>query len=137
MSRSNELPDPPSIMTGEIAGTVASGGVDLVKGKITEDPNTFNEGLNDLKSSGNSIVNNFKDNVHLIVDNSQDLIEGCKERDKTKVIKGASSLAKVAAVSLVTVGAIKVADSKEATETVDSNVVSKVNSKADSKMDTK
>ena len=97
-----------TILTGGIAGDIASGATNVISGKIKNSRRKVEEGKDDLKSAGNQVVQNFVDNVQAVVDNSGEIIEGVKEKDKKKVIRGAKTLAKVVAVGAITVGTIKV-----------------------------
>ncbi len=53
-------------------------------------------------------MNNFVDNVKTVVDNSGEIIDGVKEKDNRKIIRGAKTLVKVVAIGAITVGAIKI-----------------------------
>ena len=61
-----------------------------------------------LKSAGSQVVNNFVDNVKTVVDNSGEIIDGVKEKNSKKIIRGAKTLVKVVAIGAITVGAIKI-----------------------------
>jgi len=110
-----------TILTGKIAGDIASGATHVVSGKIKGSRGTVEEGKQDLKSAGSSVVNNFVSNVQTVVDNSSDIIDGVKEKDKRKIIRGTKTLAKVVAVGVITVGAVKVKPGNEDT-TEDDNI---------------
>lgn len=97
-----------TILTGGIAGDIASGATNVVSGKIKKSRRKVKEGKSELKSAGNQIVGNFVNNVQTIVDNSGEILEGVKEKDRRKVLRGAKTLAKVVAVGAITVGAVKV-----------------------------
>ncbi|MHC1723180.1 MAG: hypothetical protein AB9836_08260 [Aminipila sp.] len=99
-----------TIYTGEIAGDIASGTTEVITGKITKNPDKVNGGVKDLKSGGNKVVGNFVNNFKLVTSNGGEILEGVKKRDTEKIKHGAKTLAKVAAVGLVTVGAIKIDD---------------------------
>lgn len=97
-----------TILTGGIAGDIASGATNVISGKIQNSSRKVKEGKNDLKSAGTQVVQNFVSNVQTVVDNSSDILEGVKEKDKKKIIRGAKTLAKVTAVGAITVGTIKI-----------------------------
>lgn len=97
-----------TILTGGIAGDIASGTTHVISGKIQKSRRKVEEGKSELKSAGNQVVENFVNNVQTVVDNSGEILEGVKERDRSKVIKGAKTLVKVAAVGAITVGTIKI-----------------------------
>ena len=86
-----------SILTGELTGTLASGTVDAVTGKISKNSKRTEEGVNDLKRTGKQVVNNVFTNVDYIIENR-------KEPKK---------LAKFLAVGTITVGAVKMTDADE------------------------
>jgi phosphate/sulfate permease len=97
-----------TILTGGIAGDIASGATNVISGKIKKSRRKVKEGKKELKSAGNQIVGNFVNNVQTVVDNSGEILEGVKEKDRRKVLRGAKTLAKVVAVGAITVGAVKV-----------------------------
>ena len=97
-----------TILTGGIAGDIASGATNVISGKIKNSRRKVEEGKDDLKSAGNQVVKNFVDNVQTVVDNSGEIIEGVKEKDRKRIIRGAKTLVKVVAVGAITVGTIKV-----------------------------
>lgn len=97
-----------TILTGGIAGEVASGATNVISGKIKNSNRKVEEGKDDLKSAGTQVVQNFVNNVQTVVDNSGEILEGVKEKDKRKIVRGAKTLAKVVAVGAITVGTIKI-----------------------------
>lgn len=97
-----------TILTGGIAGEVASGATNVISGKIQNSSLKVEEGKEDLKSAGTQVVQNFVNNVQTVVDNGGEILEGVKENDKKKIIRGAKTLAKVVAVGAITVGTIKI-----------------------------
>lgn len=99
-----------TIYTGEIAGDIASGTTEVIAGKITKNPDKVSNGVQDLKDGGSKVVGNFVNNFKLVTSNGGEILEGVKERDTEKIKHGAKTLAKVAAVGMMTVGAIKIDD---------------------------
>ncbi|MBE6035680.1 MAG: hypothetical protein E7222_13425 [Clostridiales bacterium] len=97
-----------TIYTGSIAGDIASGTTEVITGKITKNPDKVGEGVQDLKEGGSKVVGNFVNNFKLVASNSGEILEGVKARDTEKIKHGAKTLAKVAAVGIMTVGAIKI-----------------------------
>ncbi len=97
-----------TLLTGRIAGDIASGAVDVVQGSIKKEKPTINRGVADLKSGGTQVFKNWKENFFLIADESGEILEGVKERNPHKVLSGTKTLGKVAAISFITVGAVKV-----------------------------
>lgn len=106
-----------TILTGSIAGEVASGATSLVSGKIRKKPQNVQRGKKDLKSAGDKVVGNFMENVHTLADNSGEILDGMKKRDKRKVKKAVGNLVKVAIIGAITVGAVKT--NKEASDKED------------------
>jgi hypothetical protein len=102
-----------TILTGGIAGDVASGATNVISGKIQKSRSKVEEGKDDLKSAGSQVVENFVNNVQTVVDNSGEILEGVKEKDKRKIMRGAKTLAKVVAVGAITVGTIKIKPESE------------------------
>lgn len=97
-----------TLLTGGIAGNIASGATNVISGKIQNSSLKMEEGKDDLKSAGNQMVQNFVDNIQTVVDNSGEILEGVKEKDRKKVVRGAKTLVKVVAVGAITVGAVKI-----------------------------
>lgn len=97
-----------TILTGGIAGNIASGATNVIVGNIKKSHSKVEEGKKDLQSAGNQIVQNFVNNIKTVVENSGEIMEGVKERDRKKVVRGTKTLVKVAAVGAITVGAIKI-----------------------------
>ncbi|GAB1476699.1 hypothetical protein MASR2M70_15350 [Bacillota bacterium] len=97
-----------TILTGSIAGQLASGTADLVSGGIKKNPDHIKQGKKDLKAGGGRIVGNYVSNAKLIINNSGDIVRGAKNRDIKQVLNGAKTLGKIAAVGAITVGAIKI-----------------------------
>jgi hypothetical protein len=85
----------------------------VISGKIQKSRHKIEEGKDELKSAGSQVVQNFVDNVQTVVDNSGEILEGVKEKDHKKILRGAKTLAKVAAVGAITVGAIKIKPEKK------------------------
>jgi len=105
-----------TILTGGIAGEIASGTTNVISGKIKKSDPKVQEGKEELISAGNQVVGNFVNNVKTVVGNSGEIIEGVKEKDKRKIVRGAKTLVKVVAVGAITVGAIKVKPESDDTE---------------------
>lgn len=102
-----------TIYTGGIVGELGSGAAQVVHGKVKKKPYKVKAGMEDLKSGGGKVVGNVVNNVKLVAENGGEIVEGVKEMDKAKVVRGGKRLAKVAAVGMMTVGAIKIDDSDE------------------------
>ncbi len=102
-----------TILTGGIAGGIASGTVSVISGKIQKSRRKVEKGKCELKSAGKQVVRNFVTNVQTVVDNSGEILEGVKDKDRRKVMRGAKTLVKVVAVGAITVGAIKIKPESE------------------------
>ena len=105
-----------TILTGGIAGEIASGTTHLISGTIQQQQEKLEEGKTELKSAGSQVVQNFVNNVKTVVDNSGEILEGVKEKDGKKILRGTKTLAKVVAVGAITVGAIKIKPEDDPTE---------------------
>jgi len=105
-----------TILTGQIAGDIASGATNVISGKIQKSERRVKKGKKELKAAGTQVVGNFIHNVKTIADNSGEILEGVKEKDHKKILRGVKTLAKVAAVGAITVGAIKVKPEEEKQE---------------------
>lgn len=97
-----------TILTGEIVGEAASGATNLVAGKIKKQPSKVKKGKKELGSAGGRVVENAVTNVKNVADQSGEILEGIKMKDKKRVAKGLRTLGKMAVVGMLTVGAIKV-----------------------------
>ncbi|QOX63455.1 hypothetical protein FRZ06_08860 [Anoxybacterium hadale] len=124
-----------TILTGGIAGEIASGTTHLISGKIQNQQDKLEEGKTELKSAGSQVVHNFVNNVKTVVDNSGEILEGVKEKDGKKILRGTKTLAKVVAVGAITVGAIKIKPEDDLTESPSEAVLTE-SSKADTTSDT-
>ena len=101
-----------TILTGSIAGQIASGAADVVVGGIQKEPEHIDRGKKDLKAGGGKIVGNYVTNAKLIINNSGDIVGGVKNRDVKRVLNGAKTLGKIVAIGAITVGAIKIEPNK-------------------------
>lgn len=101
-----------TILTGGIAGELASGATNVISGKIKKSGRKVDEGKDELKSAGTQVVRNIVTNVQTVVDNSGEILEGVREKDRRKIVRGAKTLAKVVAVGAITVGPIKIKESE-------------------------
>jgi hypothetical protein len=102
-----------SILTGELYGGLASGATEVISGKIKKDQKKVGEGIEDIKDSGGAIVGNIINSTMTVINNSGEVVDGIKKRDGKKIIRGAKSLAKYAAVSTITVGSMKIKQSED------------------------
>ncbi len=103
-----------TILTGEIAGEAASGATDMVMGKIKKKPVFIRRGKKSVKNAGRKVVKNFVTNCKTILDSSSEMVDGVKQKDTKRIIGGAKTLGKIAAIGAITVGAVKVgSDSKD------------------------
>ncbi len=99
-----------TILTGGIAGDLVSGTKDMVAGKVNKNQVQIQIGKEDLLSGGGKVVNNFKDNFHLVTENGVEIAQGIKEGNPRKIKNGVKTLGKVVAVGMITVGAIKISE---------------------------
>ena len=106
-----------TILTASIAGNAASGTAHLVAGAVKRDSGHLTEAREDFSDVGHSILNNFKNNIHLILDNSGEILLGVKTKDGRRILNGAKTLGKAAAIGAITVGAIQVTPEASPQET--------------------
>lgn len=102
-----------TIYTGGIVGELGSGAAQVVQGKVKKKPYKVKAGMEDLKSGSGKVVGNVVNNVKLVAENSGEIVEGVKENDKEKISRGTKRLAKIAAIGLMTAGAIIIDDPEE------------------------
>lgn len=99
-----------SITTGAIVGTVASGTADVLVGKIARKPKLVKHGKKDLKKSGGDMVDNFFENLGVTLENGNEIVAGIKKRDRRRALAGTKTFFKMAAVSTLTAGAMKISE---------------------------
>ena len=104
-----------AICTGGIAGTLVGGAADVATGKLAGNEAKARAGVRDLKDGGRRVVLNVVENVKTVAENGGELVNGIREKDGKRVLRGAKTLAKVVIVSAVTVGAIRVKKSDDDT----------------------
>ena len=100
-----------TILTGSIAGEIASGTIDTAAGALRKNKKQRSRGLSDLKSGGGKVFQNWVDNFYVLKDNGGEILCGIKDRDGRRVLNGAKTLGKVAAIGAITVGAVEVGGS--------------------------
>ncbi|MDD2484356.1 MAG: hypothetical protein PHQ50_04980 [Eubacteriales bacterium] len=105
-----------TILTGEIAGNVASGATNLVVGGVGRSSQKLDEGKEDLRDAFGQVAGNFVNNAKTVIGNSGEMIEGVRTGDGKKILNGAKTLGKIAAIGAITVGAIKLSPDKEEPE---------------------
>ncbi len=101
-----------TILTGTIAGEIASGTLETAAGALRKNKEQRRRGIRDLKSGGGRVFQNWKDNFYVIKDNGSEILGGIKDRDGRRVLNGTKTLGKVAAIGFITVGAIEVESSR-------------------------
>jgi len=102
-----------TILTGSLAGNIASGTSDVLKGKIKHDEKLTSDGVKDLKDTGEQVVDNFVNNYKLITNSGGDILLGVKNKNLHEIKGGIKSLVKVVSVGILTVGAIKIKDDRK------------------------
>lgn len=102
-----------TILTGSIAGNLASGTTDLLSGKIKHDEPLAKAGVTDIKDTGQKVVTNFVGNVKLVARSGGEILSGVKQKNLHKTIGGIKSLVKVVSVGVLTVGAIKIKEDEK------------------------
>ncbi|WP_130864069.1 hypothetical protein [Bacilliculturomica massiliensis] len=108
-----------TILTGEIVGGAASGAANLIAGKVQKKPGKIRRGRKELGDAGGRVVENVVTNVKNVAEQSGEILEGVKDKDKKRVCRGVQTLGRMMVVGLLTVGAIKIdgTDSEEQKET--------------------
>ena len=104
-----------AILTGGLVGEVASGATDAVSGKVTKNADKTKEGLDDIKNVGKQLVDNVVENVYYVVDSGSEIASAIKKKDKPRAVRNTKKLVKWFAVGTITVGLVKIDDSKDAT----------------------
>ena len=100
-----------TLLTSTIAGEIASGTLETAAGALRKNKIQKSRGIRDLKSGGGRVFQNWKDNFYVLKDNSGEIVGGIKEKDGRRVLNGAKTLGKVAAIGFITVGAVEVGSS--------------------------
>ncbi len=96
-----------ALLTGEIVGEAAGGTVNIIAGGISKDRDRVKEGSSDLAHAGKQVFHNAVTNFKLMAENSGEVVQGVLSKDKARTISAARTLAKMATIGAVTVGAIK------------------------------
>ncbi len=95
-----------ALLTSEIVGGAISGTADMISGGIAKDQGKLSEGTKELSEAGKQVVRNAVTNIKLMAENSGEVIKGIKHKDKTRTVAAIKTLAKMATIGAVTVGAI-------------------------------
>ncbi len=96
-----------TILTGEIVGEAVSGVTGVVTGKLGKKPRRIQKGKAEMKQATGKVVSNITDNFKTIKNNGGEMIQGVRHHDPARIKNGAKTLGKVIAISIVTVGAVK------------------------------
>lgn len=104
-----------AILTGEIAGHTMSGAVDVVAGTVKRDKAAVKAGGHDLKKAGVAVGKNLAANASVALMEAESIYLGVKTGDKARVVKGLKTMGKMAAIEFLTVGAIRMDDTREST----------------------
>ncbi len=105
-----------ALLTGQLVGEAVSGTADIVSGGITKDGEKMAEGTSDLKHAAVKTVGNAVHNIKMLGTSGSEIATGLAAGDGQKAMEGLKNLGKMAAIGLITVGAIKV-KKKEPVET--------------------
>lgn len=97
-----------TILTASITGNALSGTAHLAAGAAKRDPQHLSSAKEDFADVGRGLLKNFKTNMHLILDNSGEILLGIKDRDGRRILNGAKTLGKIIAISTITVGAVQI-----------------------------
>lgn len=107
-----------TILTGEIAGSAASGLMRIVAGTLKREAGQVRKGKRELGSVGERVLENAVENVRNVADQGEEILAGVKTHDRCRVNRGLRTLGKMAVVGMLTVGAVKVdnpvADARDA-----------------------
>lgn len=107
-----------TILTGEIAGSAASGLTRIVAGTLKREAGQVRKGKRELGSVGERVLENAVENVRNVADQGEEILAGVKTHDRCRVNRGLRTLGKMAVVGMLTVGAVKVdnpvADARDA-----------------------
>ncbi|WP_339276367.1 hypothetical protein MKY59_05120 [Paenibacillus sp. FSL W8-0426] len=99
-----------TVHTGRTVGDLASGVYDVAKGVITNDGATVDHGLNDIGGAVSDTAKGVVASAKYVYNNGKDVVTGIKDEDMDRVKHGAKGLVTAAAVSVIAVGILDVAD---------------------------
>jgi hypothetical protein len=102
-----------ALLTGEIVGGAISGTADMISGTVVKDSEKSAEGTRELEQAGKQVLKNAVTNIQMMADNSGEMINGIRTGDKARTISAAKTLAKMATIGVITVGAIKLKKNDE------------------------
>jgi len=104
-----------AILTGGLVGEALSGTADMVSGGIKKDAKRVAEGKREIKHAAKTTIGNAVHNIGMIGESGVEIAGGLARGDSEKALKGIKTLAKMAAIGLVTVGAVKISHKEEKT----------------------
>ncbi|CAG7639292.1 hypothetical protein ACFQI7_08570 [Paenibacillus allorhizosphaerae] len=105
--------------TGQIAGQAASGIWDAGAGCLTADTQQAKAGLDELGNAVSTTVKGVGQGIEYMVKSGKDVVTGMKENDKELLKDGVKKLGKAAAITLLAVGLVDLADGPDGTDTSD------------------
>lgn len=97
-----------ALLTGEILGGAISGTADVIAGSVTKDLDKLEDGGRELGQAGKQVVGNAVTNIQMMAENGGEVIQGVVNRDKDRTTNALKTLAKMATIGVITVGAIKI-----------------------------
>jgi hypothetical protein len=101
-----------ALFTGELVGEAFGGVNDIIAGKIKNDKERTNDGIESLKEFTKDSIHNVATNLSLIGEKSEEAIVSLIENDKSKALEAAKTLGEILFIGTLTMGAIKINQNK-------------------------
>lgn len=101
-----------ALFTGELVGEAFGGVNDIITGKINNDKERTNDGIESLKGFTKDSIHNVATNLSLIGEKSEEAIVSLIDNDKSKALEAAKTLGEILLIGTLTMGAIKVNPNK-------------------------
>jgi hypothetical protein len=99
---------------GKTAGDLASGAWDVTAGIVTQNEQKMSEGLGDIGGAVSSTAKGIGHMVVNVVENGTDVVKGIANDDSERLKNGAKGLIYTAAVGVIAVGIVDLADGPDA-----------------------
>lgn len=105
-----------TVKTGDTLGRAASGVWDTGAGLIADDAAKRDAGLADLGGAARSVARGTVQGAEYVYRNGKDAVDGLREKDGEQVKGAAKNLVKAAAIGVLAVGVIDLADGPDGIE---------------------
>lgn len=99
-----------SVNSADLLGGTAEGTWNTASGLVKKDNHQFQEGLDELKRTGLKGACGISRTITSTVKDSQDIVDGIRDEDKARLLRGVKGITKKVAVTILTIGVLDIAD---------------------------